>query len=83
MRTTVAIAVTLAVLCISGPALADKESDCQKGVATLKSEVKKKHPQQVRAQLQSALKNAQKEVDEGDWDECVDAVNTGRRALGR
>ena len=32
MRTTVAIAMTLAVLCISGPALADKESDCQKGV---------------------------------------------------
>jgi hypothetical protein len=83
MRATIPTAIILALLFVSGSAFADKESDCQKGMATLKSELKKKHPQQVRAQLQTALKNAKKEEDEGDWDECVDAVNAGTRALGR
>ena len=83
MRATIPIAIILALLFVPGRAFADKESDCQKGMATLKSELKKKHPQQVRAQLQTALKNAKKEEDEGDWGECVDAVNAGTRALGR
>jgi len=37
----------------------------------------------MRDQLQKALKDAQKEDGEGDWDECVDAVKAGTRALGR
>jgi hypothetical protein len=83
MRTAIPIAMVLALLFIPVRAWADKESDCHNGIATLQSEVKKKHPKQVRDQLQKALKNAQKEDDEGAWDECVDAVNAGKRALGR
>jgi len=83
MRTAIPIAIVLALLFVPARAWADKESDCQKGIATLKSELKKKHPKPVQEQLQKALKNAQKEDDEGDWDECVDAVKTGTRALGR
>jgi len=77
------VATTVALLFIPASASADKESDCQNGITTLKSELKKKHPKQVRDQLQKALKNAQKEDGEGDWDECVDAVKAGTRALGR
>ena len=33
--------------------------------------------------ITKALKDAQKEDGEGDWDECVDAVKAGTRALGR
>jgi hypothetical protein len=77
------VAATVAILFLPAAALADKESDCQNGIATLKSELKKKHPKPVQAQLQKALKNAQKEDGEGDWDECVDAVKAGTRALGR
>jgi hypothetical protein len=83
MRHAIPIAILVVALFIPARAWADKESDCQKGITTLKAEVKKKHPKQVRDQLQKALKNAQKEDGEGDWDECVDAVNAGTRALGR
>jgi len=77
------VVMIVALLFIPASASADKESDCQKGITTLKSELKKKHPRPVQEQLQKALKNAQKEDGEGDWDECVDAVNAGTRALGR
>jgi len=77
------VAAIVALLFIPARAWADKESDCQKGITTLKSELKKKHPRPVQEQLQKALKNAQKEDGEGDWDECVDAVKAGTRALGR
>ncbi len=77
------VVMIVALLFIPASASADSESDCQKGIATLKSELKKKHPKPVQEQLQKALKNAQKEDGEGDWDECVDAVKAGTRALGR
>ena len=76
-------AIAIALLFIPARAWADQESDCQKGITMLKSEVKKKHPKPVRDQLQKALKDAQKEDGEGDWDECFDAVKAGTRALGR
>jgi hypothetical protein len=77
------VAAIVALLFIPASASADSESDCQKGIATLKSELKKKHPKPVQDRLQKALKDAQKEDEEGDWDECVDAVKAGTRALGR
>jgi hypothetical protein len=83
MRYAIPIAIVVATLLLPARGWADKESDCQKGITMLKAEVKKKHPKQVRDQLRKALKNAQKEDDEGDWDECVDAVSAGTRALGR
>jgi hypothetical protein len=82
MRHAIPIAIVVALF-IPVRAWADQEADCQKGITTLKSEIKKKHPKPVRDQLQKALKNAQKEDGEGDWGECVDAVNAGTRALGR
>ena len=78
-----AVAALVALLLVPAQAWAGSEADCQKGITMLKSELKKKHPKQVRDQLQQALKNAQKEDDEGDWDECNGAIKAGTRALGK
>ena len=83
MRHPIPIAIAIAALFIPAAAWADSASDCQKGMTLLKAELKKKHPKQVRDRLQKALKDAQKEDDEGDWDECIGAVKAGTRALGR
>jgi hypothetical protein len=64
-------------------ALADSKSDCQKGVAMIKSELKKKHPAPVIATLRKALSDAETEVIENDWSECLDYVKTARAALGQ
>jgi hypothetical protein len=73
------IAVIVVLLLIPVRASADAEQDCEKGMAMLKAE----HPKAVRDQLQKVLKDAQKEDEDGDWDECVDAVKAGTRALGK
>ena len=83
MRHAIPIAIVVALLFIPARAWADSESECEKGIAMLKSELKKKHPKPVQGQLQKALKDAQKEDSYGDWDECVDAVKAGTRALGK
>ncbi len=83
MRNLLPIAILAALLLLPARAWADSEGDCQKGIAMIKSELKKKHPKQVQDQLQKALKSAQKEDEEGDWDECLDAVKTANRALGK
>jgi len=77
------VAAIVAFLLVPVRAFADAEQDCEKGIAMLKAELKKKHPKQVRDQLQKALKDAQKEDEDGDWEECVDAVKAGTRALGK
>jgi hypothetical protein len=49
----------------------------------LKAELKKKHPDDVRQRLQQALSNAQNEVTENDWPECVTFVTEARKGLRR
>ena len=61
--------------------MADKKSDCQKGVAMIKVELGKKHPEAVLAILRSALKDAEGEVIEEDWSECLDVIRPARVAL--
>jgi hypothetical protein len=53
MWNRVFVAATVAILLLPAAALADKESDCQNGIATLKSELKKKHPKPVQDQLRA------------------------------
>jgi hypothetical protein len=71
------------VMLVSAPAFADQKSDCMKGVSMLKAELKKKHPDDVRQRLQQALSNAQNEVTENDWPECVTFVTEARKGLRR
>ena len=73
--------VTFIVFAGTNPALADWKSDCLNGVAMIKAELKKKHPQPVLDQLQKALDRVQIEVMENDWVECREYVVAARKAL--
>ena len=82
MRSTFLMAAA-AVIMSATAAMADKKFDCQKGVATIKAELKKKHPPPVLAALRKALSDAETEVIEEDWSECLDHIKAARAALGR
>lgn len=75
-----ALALIAATAAPSG-ALADQKSDCLKGVAMIKAQLKKKHPQPVLDQLRKALDGAETEVAENDWPECIDFVAGARKAM--
>lgn len=72
-----------AVIMTTTAAMADNKSDCQKGIAMIKTELKKKHPEPVLATLRKALSDAETEVIEADWSECMDLIKTARAALGK
>jgi uncharacterized protein YqgV (UPF0045/DUF77 family) len=63
--------------------MADNKSECQKGIAMIKKELKKKHPEPMLATLRKALSDAKTEVIEADWSECMDLIKTARKALGK
>jgi hypothetical protein len=77
-----ALMLAIAAMTMSGTAaMADSKSDCQKGVAMIKAELKKKHPEPVLAALRKALSDAENEVMETDWSECMDYIKAARSAL--
>jgi len=51
-----------AVMMSATAAMADNKSDCQKGVAMIKAELKKKHPAPVLVTLRKVLSDAETEV---------------------
>ena len=77
------LAATAAMIMSATGALADNKSDCQKGVAMIKTELKKKHPAPVLVTLRKALSGAETEVIEEDWSECMDHIKTARAALNK
>jgi hypothetical protein len=66
--------VATAVMMSATAALADSKSDCQKGVAMIKAKLKKKHPAPVLVTLRKALSDAETEVMEEVWSECMDHI---------
>ena len=64
-------------------AMADNKSDCQKGIAMIKTELKKKRPAPVLLTLRKALSDAETEVIEEDWSECMDHIKTARAARSK
>ncbi|HZP76529.1 MAG TPA: hypothetical protein VFB45_10335 [Pseudolabrys sp.] len=58
-----------------------QQQECLKGVAMIKSELKKNHPQEVRDHLQRMLERANVEVTENDWPECRQYIGEARQAL--
>jgi hypothetical protein len=76
---SVLLPIAAVVMMSATAAMADK-SDCQKGVAMIKAELKKKHPAPVLVTLRKALSDAETEVIEEDWSECMDHIKTARAA---
>ena len=83
MLRSVPLVVMSVVLMSTTAAMADDKSDCQKGVAMIKAELKKKHPERVLVTLRTALSDAELEVAEEDWSECMNYIKTARAALGK
>jgi hypothetical protein len=75
--------VAAAVMMSATAALADNKSDCQKGVAMIKAKLKKKHPAPMLVTLRKALSDAETEVMEEDWSECMDHIKTTRAARSK
>jgi len=69
------------VIATATAAMADNKVDCQKGVAMIKAELRKKHPEPVLTALRKALSDAETEVIEADWSECMDHIKSARAAL--
>ena len=80
---SVLLPAAAAVVMSATAAMADNKSDCQKGVAMIKAELKKKHPAPVLDTLRKALSDAETEVIETDWSECMDYIKTARTALSK
>jgi len=83
MQRSVLLVATAAVMMSATAVMADNKSDCEKGVGMIKAELKKKHPPPVMAKLRKALGDAELEVMEEDWSECMDYIKTARAALGK
>ena len=82
LRSTLILAA-FATAAAAGPAFADARADCTRGVAMIKAELKKSHPRPVLDQLKKALSDAENEVMENDWSECMEFIAAARKALGR
>ena len=73
----------IAIVIGGGAAWADDRADCGAGIEMIKAEIAKKPAQATLTKLQSALRVAEREQREQEFDECVDAVKDARKALGR
>jgi len=79
----VLLLVAAAAMISATAAMADNKSDCQKGIAMIKAELKKKHPAPVLLTLRKALSDAETEVIEEDWSECMDDIKTACAARSK
>jgi hypothetical protein len=75
-------AVAVLVL-LTGPVAraADDKAECTTGIELIKAEIAKKPAKRLLNRLQKALKAAEQEVGEGDWDECVAVIRQSKEAL--
>lgn len=81
MQTSTRNVLALAALVSAAPAFADDRAECAAGIAVIQSEIAKAPPEAVLAKLRKALKVAQREQGEGEFDECLDAVGDAKRAV--
>jgi hypothetical protein len=65
-----------------GAARADDAKTCSDGIAMIKAEIAKTPPKATLDKLNKALKGAEREYGEKEYDECVDFVNDAKKAKG-
>jgi hypothetical protein len=71
-------------LLLAGPALAaDDASACAEGIAMIRDALALNPPEAALPKLKKALRVAEREQKEGEFDECLDAVADARKVLGR
>ena len=77
------IGACVGVLIATGSALADDRADCVAGIAMIKAEIGKSPPQATLTALQRALRGAERELKEQEFDECIDYVEDAKKSLKR
>lgn len=73
----------LAALLLAAPARADDKAACADGIAMIKDAIAKTPPEAALPKLKKALRVAEREQGEGEFDECLDAVGDAKRVLKR
>ena len=76
------VLVMLAVL-VATPAFADDKASCAAGIAMIRETLARSPPEAAIPKLKKALRVAEREQGEAEYDECLDAVGDAKRALGR
>ena len=76
-----ALLATSVLFAGAGLALADDAKQCTDGVAMIKTEIGKAPAQATLDKLNKALKGAQRELGEKEYDECLDFVNDAKKAV--
>lgn len=77
------LALTSVLILVPIPAMADDRSECTNGIVMIQAEIARKPPAATLRKLETALRVARREEQEGEFDECLDAVNDARKALAR
>ena len=81
MRPLVFLVATISILVMTPSAMADDKAECESGVGMIRGNLAKNHPTPILDRLRKALDAAEREIAEGDWDGCVDAVKDAGEAL--
>jgi hypothetical protein len=71
----------LATAASTGLAYAQSRDDCEAGIALIRNAQSRSQDLTMRADLEKALRDAQRELGEGEYDECVEAVEAARATL--
>ncbi len=72
-----------ASLLAAGPALAADDASCAEGITMIRDALALNPPETAVPKLKKALRVAEREQKEGEFDECLDAVTDARKVLGR
>ena len=75
------VAAALALTLLATPVLADDKAACAEGISAVKAQAEKLAPEAVPQKLKRALKIAEREQGEGEFDECLEALDDAKRAL--
>ncbi|WP_267421080.1 hypothetical protein [Methylobacterium sp. GC_Met_2] len=71
-------------LILAGPAFAaDDAAACAEGITMIRDALALNPPEAALPKLRKALRVAEREQKEGEFDECLDAVADSRKVLGR
>lgn len=81
--TRLSLAAALAAFTLAaGPALADDAADCTTGIQFIEAEIAKNPAPDVLEDLNEALSDAKREQGEEEYDECLEAVQEAKDAVG-
>jgi hypothetical protein len=83
MKTSIIMLSGLLAAGLATPASAFGEAECAAGITMIKAEIDKNPPAATLTKLKTALRVAEREAKEREFDECEDAIKDASKALGK